>query len=87
MSRGRCYHISRYFDEHGRKVSKAEDFLTWAKSVGRVVKRALYFAKNVRLPTYVGPHAKGWMDEHEGFRVTPNCRIIVAPETAPIIRN
>lgn len=79
MSRGRFYHISSYFDEHGRKVSKPEDFLTWAKSVSRVVKRGLFLEKNVPLPTYVGPQAKEWMDGNAGFHVTPNCRIILKP--------
>jgi hypothetical protein len=62
-------------------VRKPEEFVTWAKSVFRVVRRGLSLDKTFPLPTYVARQAKAWLRAHEGFKVTPDGRIIVNQPT------
>ena len=69
LKRGRLYFIDHYFDEDGKKVTKPDAFLRWAKCVLGSVKNAMKY--DATLGAYIGPDALARMQGPEQLVLKP----------------
>lgn len=66
LTRGRLYYQGTYFDSDGNVVSKNQEFLTWADSVIKLVRRVLSKGPGSE---YLGPQVRELCEK--GFQLKP----------------
>jgi hypothetical protein len=67
LGRGRLYFLPGHYDGNDQYVNKPGDFLKWADSLLRWIRR--HYRRHPETGWYVGPHADRWVS-HDGGQLS-----------------